>query len=324
MQPEQLLGFDAEELALFKIFHPHALTKTLEALRQGARFVHYTNADTALKIICNEEVWMRKSTCMNDFMEIEHGFDCLKRAYSNQKAKFISVFDSAFPDFSSKLEERFNAWLPSFRNSTYISCISEHDASEDPIGRLSMWRAYGGPAGVALVVHGEPFLRPSDALNAFASPVAYLSDRQFELQYEQLLQGFEDNFLLLRDLGEDQLLHRLFEVFRLATLCTKHPGFAEEREWRIIYSPSLYESAKIRPAVFTFNGVPQKIYKIPLKNVPEEGLYGIEVAELVERVIVGPTQFPLEIREALAIALSEKGVSNSLDIIYVSDIPLRN
>lgn len=324
MDKEMLPGVDAKELALLQIFHPHAFQRVAKALVGNLRFVHYTSADTALKIIQNEEVWMRKSTCMNDFNEIEHGFNCLQRAYREHKERFTAVFEPKFPDFSKKVEDHFNAWLPSIRNSTYISCVSEHDETEDLIGRLSMWRAYGGPVGVAIVVNSGPFLRPSDALQAYTSPVAYLNEMQFSAEYEKLLEGFESNIELIDQLDENQLLGRMFEVFRMAVLCTKHPGFAEEREWRIIYSPSLHESARIIPDIFSFNGVPQKIFKIPLKSVPEEGLFGIEVGQLVERIIIGPTEFPVEIKEALGSVLESKGIELPYGMIWISDVPLRN
>lgn len=48
------------------------------------RFVHYTSADTAKKIIEKEPVWMRQSRCMNDFMEVDYGIDCLKNALDSQ------------------------------------------------------------------------------------------------------------------------------------------------------------------------------------------------------------------------------------------------
>lgn len=319
-----MLDIDPVDLQRLQLFHPFAFNKIASALTSNARFVHYTSADTAMKIIQNEEVWMRKSTCMNDFNEIEHGFNCLQRAYKEHKDRFVAIFDSLFPGLCKRIEDHFNGWLPSFRNSTYIACISEHDDKEDLNGRLSMWRAYGSPRGVALVVEGGPFLRPTDALQAYTSPVAYLSEMQFSEEFVRLLEGFEKGKAVLSAMSEDELLGSLFEVFRMATLCTKHPGFAEEREWRIIYSPSMGESARIKPDIFTFDGVPQRIFKIPLKNVPDEGLYGIEVPEVLDRIIIGPTDFAVEIKEALGVVLETKGIEQPLGMIWISDIPLRN
>ena len=55
---------------------------------------------------------MRKATSMNDFMEIQHGLDCLIPAYNKHKKKFEIVFNGMFPNFSQRLEEIFNKWIP--------------------------------------------------------------------------------------------------------------------------------------------------------------------------------------------------------------------
>ena len=39
-----------------------------------------------------------------------------------------------------------NSWSD-IRLNTYITCVSEHQDSEDKHGRLSMWRAFGGGTG---------------------------------------------------------------------------------------------------------------------------------------------------------------------------------
>ena len=93
------LGLSDEQLRIFGIFHPHNLKKIAFALENNLRFVHYTTADTAIKIIRSKEVWMRKATSMNDFMEIQHGLDCLIPAYKKHKKKFEIVFNGMFPNF---------------------------------------------------------------------------------------------------------------------------------------------------------------------------------------------------------------------------------
>ena len=206
---------------------------------------------------------------------------------------------------------------------TYLTCISEHDADEDRIGQLSMWRAYGGRAGVAVVLNGGVFLRPSHALKAYSSPVAYLWEEEFVAAFAAIVDRIEKEIEFVRAQGKQLVLNSVFAMLRSAMMCTKHPGFREEREWRIIYSPRFDKSQRIIPDVVSINGVPQPVQKIPLKNVPEEGLYGVEIPELVERVIIGPTNFPLEIREATITLLKEKGVVDAKSKVVVSTIPLR-
>jgi hypothetical protein len=260
---------------------------------------------------------------MNDFMEVEHGFECLNAAYKKHKADFLAAIEGIYSGFSGKLESLFNGWLPHFRSDTYITSFSEHDDDEDSIGRLSMWRAYGQEAGVAIIMRNGPFVRPTDALKAYASPVAYLTSSSFEQEFLKLLSGIRENIELLRTLGETSVLHHVFSNFRAAVLCTKHPGFREEREWRIIYSHTFSRSERILEEIVAVDETPQSICKIPLIDVPSEGLFGIEIPTLIDRVIIGPARFPFAIRDAFVALLSSAGMSDAAKRVIVSDIPLR-
>ncbi|UPK31245.1 hypothetical protein [Bradyrhizobium sp. 195] len=66
---------------------------------------YYTSADTAMRILRNGEIWMRKSHLMNDFREIEHGFECLRGEYSKSKPSMDALFDGMFPGFCERLEK---------------------------------------------------------------------------------------------------------------------------------------------------------------------------------------------------------------------------
>jgi len=98
------MDWDADDLKLADIFMPYASKKISEYHTTGKRFVHYTSAEAAASIIQTEKVWMRKSNLMNDFMEIEHGMECLREAYSDDKEhSFKNVIDGIFPKFQRKL-----------------------------------------------------------------------------------------------------------------------------------------------------------------------------------------------------------------------------
>jgi hypothetical protein len=194
----ELPGFTDNQAFLLSVFQPFAFGRVKRAHKRGMLFVHYTTADTAMRIFENNEIWLRKSTCMNDFMEIEHGLDCLSSAYDKNKDLAKSCLGGLFPDIPEMLEQKFRSWLPDFRTDTYIACVSEHGNKktgdeEDRIGRLSMWRAYGGSTGVAIVMNNGPFLRPSDALNAYTNPVAYLGIESFEKEFLRLLKRIQSH-----------------------------------------------------------------------------------------------------------------------------------
>ena len=54
-------------------------------------------------------------------------------------------------------------------------------------------------------------------------------------------------------------------------------------------SPGFEKSDQLIEDIQTIDGIPQPIVKIPLRNIPERGLVGIEVHQLVDRIIVGPS-----------------------------------
>jgi hypothetical protein len=318
------MNLTSEQLQLRQIFNPYAFKKQAEMLSHQGRFVHYTSAEVAVNIIHNKEVWMRKAITMNDFMEIEYGLGCLEAAlFSEPGAKFQAVLNDFYPGFWDDLLPRFSSWIPRFKNETYLTCVSEHLEQEDDIGRLSMWRAYGGTTGVALVLNNGPFLSPSDALNAYTSPVAYLSQEQFKREFKQLVESVEANAGIIATLERERLMQYVFAAFQYAVLSTKHLGFHEEREWRIVHAPNFGAPNNLRYGIEVIRGIPQPVYKIPLKDIPEQGFVGAEIPKLLERVIIGPTQYPGPMYEAFVRLLEDAGVANASRKVCVSHIPLR-
>jgi hypothetical protein len=314
-----------EQKLLFEIFMPYADRRIQRVRDKGIRLVHYTGADEAISIIKNKEVWMRNASCMSDWSEVQHGLDCLTKTYDASRVgdRFRKTLNSVHAGLSDDIEAHFNKFVPWFRNHSYLACVSEHREQENAHGRLSMWRAYGRGTGVGIVLNNTGFLGTSDALKAYVSPVAYLSDKRFGVEFAKIVRKIKDNVDFLRSRDREEIKNRAFNMFLFAALCTKHPGFSEELEWRIVYAPALHPSNRLIRETRTINGIPQTIFKIPLKNVPEEGLLGVEVSEIIERIIIGPTQYPAALRDAFYWALTDAGVKGAHDRIYMSDIPLR-
>jgi hypothetical protein len=312
-----------EEERLMKIFFPFARGRQAAVTMQGIRFAHYTTAEAAMNILRTKEVWMRESSCMNDYMEVEHGLNCVLSAYSGDDKRFKRTIDGILNGVSVDIERLFDSWIPHIKTDTYLTCVSEHDSREDAIGRLSMWRAYGNAAGVALVMNNAVFMAQSTALKAYASPVAYLLDKDFKIEFENITDNIIANADFIRTQDRQLIINVAFHMLRFAALCTKHPGFSEEREWRVIYCPILEKSDYLIKDMQAIRGAPQTIYKIPLKDIPSEDFVGAEIPALIDRIIIGPTQYPLAMWKAFVSLLTDAGVSNPSDKVFVSDIPIR-
>lgn len=308
-----------QEANFFQIFHGYAAGKMNTIELAGGRFVHYTTAENAAKMFAKPYLWLRNSQTMNDFSEIHHGKKVLFETYAGPVGKrFQDAINSLFPDISKEIEKRFDQSLFEFEHDTYLASLSEHDDTEDRYGRLSMWRAYGN---VAMVLNRGVFLRPSDAIRAYTSPVAYMDQPEFEAEFLVMTEKVERETEFLSQFDREMIIGVIFQMFRYAVLCTKHPAFKEEREWRIIYSPS-YQSPMIEKAIETIRGVPQLVYKIPLVDVPGD-LEGAAPAGLVNRVIIGPTQFGAAMYDGLLQGMNGAGIPDAAAKLWISGVPLR-
>lgn len=261
---------------------------------------------------------------MNDFLEVEHGFECLNAAYKSPAGKALSAaMDFHYPGLSQEAVTAFNSWLPGIRGETYITCFSEHMDHEDEHGRLSMWRAYGGDSGVALVIKPDVMFMQNQAVGLIASPVVYWNQEDVETELHKVADRINSSPDFVRSLGREQAKAVAFSMFRFAVLCTKHPGFAEEREWRVISSPLMDTSPLLTPSLEVVKGVPQQIQKIGFSNHPELNIHGLELGELLDRVIVGPTEYPFAIHGALRTLVDSVAASEPAISVAVSRIPLR-
>lgn len=308
-----------------QVFFPYVHQREDWLKENGTNLVHYTSAEAAMNILRTKEIWLRESTCMNDFMEVQHGIDCLSAAYNTHEngKKFQAALNGIFGGITKDVEAKFNESVGLLKSETYLMCLSEHDPNENELGRLSMWRAYSANSGVAIVINTRAPLNDSGALNAFTLPVEYLSDADFADKLGRIAEAIQSEAAFIEKQGRETVANVIFNMLRFGAIATKHPGFKEEKEWRVVYSPKLTPSDHLVKDVKVINGTPQTIFKIPLKNIPERGLRGLEIPEMIERIIIGPTQFPLAMWKAFVTLLADAGVQNPESKVWTSRIPLR-
>jgi len=307
------------------ILMPHASGRLKELNQGGLRLAHYTTAEAALKIIHTRTLWLRNARNMHDFSEVLHGHEQLRRCFdhAHKGDRFRNALNACLPTLGDTVIKEFNNWWNSIQGETYIACFSEHKTSEDEHGRLSMWRGFAsGSAGVAMV------MRPPDSyaalpLRVVMSPVAYFSPTELSEEIERVITNIEQNVDWLKGLQADYLVGVGMMVLMMAVTSLKHPGFYEEEEWRLIYSPSKLSSPFVVRATETINGIPQVIHKIPLENKPIANINGVEIPQLIERIIIGPTPYGGSIRAAIVQALHDVGVANAESKVINSGIPLR-
>ncbi len=334
MTPE----FMQRAIRLERIFMPYAQRQRREIyVRQtnaepapGAviRFAHYTSAHAAMSIINEKRIWMRNTKCMSDYSEVQHGFAMLREFFSEDnkdRERLLSALDACSPGVAAEAINLFDGWLSDTTLNTYITSISEHDASEDALGRLSMWRAFGGSAArVAFVFRISYAPDIYDTLPIMFSPVAYLSKERMHGVLREVIDNINSERTFLVNIDRTTLVTAVFQTLLAAITCLKHEGFHEEREWRVIHFPKRQPSPLIKQVVKEVAGVPQPIFLLPLDEGVSPALSAIDFVRMFDRLIIGPSPYPWPMYEAFTAALSAAGVKDPMSKVFVSDIPIRS
>lgn len=312
---------------LSSIFEPYWTERRQSLVKSKGRFVHYTSADSAIKIIQTKSIWMRNARCMNDYNEIAHGFTLLRKLLHEPDIgkSLEGAIDGLKKGTLHEVFSAFDYWWNNIQSNTFICSISEHDDSEDRHGRLSMWRAYGQQSAKAAVVINAPF-EPRNAakgLSLFLRPALYFTEDLLRREIMRVINDIEENTAFLSTLKPQIIAGQVFVWLLLTTVCLKHDGFKEEREWRVICLPKLRSSKFILSNIETVQGIPQLVYKMPLQEVPDEDIVGISIPQLVERIIIGPTEYPYPLSNAFILELEKAGVKDAASRVILSGIPLR-
>jgi len=290
------------------------------------RYVHYTTADAALKIIESKRLWMRSTTCMADFREVEHGYDMLGGFFSDQAnyRHFCQACDDCAPGMAKEAIDLFNGWWSHIRFGIYVASVSEHVSSEDRFGRLSMWRAFGSGQPRVAVVISVPWISGAvDAMGLSFNPVTYMGRDGTHSMIQCVMGNVVRKRDFLRQQGPEQVKTMLFSMLLSGVACVKHEGFSEEREWRAVLAPKLRTSDLLESVTETVRGIPQLVYKIPLDETKSPLISGLEFSRIFDRIIIGPSPYPFVMADAFARALEAAGVSDASSKVCASDIPIR-
>lgn len=311
------------DITPYEIFFPNAAREYALAKENNIRFVHYTSAECAYKIIDGEQAWMRKSSTMNDLSEVRHGFRTIENSIKNPI--FKDTLNKIFPELFEEVYDAFKGHETCLIDETYVFSVSVHgstDQDEDLLGRLSMWRAYGQGNGIALVLNSAPFMSEDDDLGVFTSPVMYGNASKVDNELLNILANINKNIDLIRSIDRQHILYAILQALCFGATSLKHPGFKEEQEWRVLYNEIFSNLGLVKPTIEMeiIGGIPQKVIKIDLK---EEVVPGLGVKDFINKILIGPTAHSKTLRESFINLLERKGVEQAEKKVVVSDIPLR-
>jgi len=326
-----------ERLLLNKIFFPTAIKDWEEHYNsENLHFVHYTSAEAFSSILEHEEIWLRDVRAMNDTQEVKYGYDMIKETMQkeNIKEKMTEAFVACGEDVAKSASNAIDFFLKegfeSFLTEVFVACLAEHQSFEDDHGRLSMWRGYNkGGTGVAIILN-KNIMDEDTILPVFLSGVDYIDRNETEEKIEEIVNNIHKNSQklstihqrMLRKGQQSGICADLIRALIFAPICIKHPGFSEEKEWRIIHMPEFQYEEELPKKHQCINGTIQKIYTIPLDKDTAEKT-GMSLDSIIDKVIIGPCKFPDVTKEGIISLMKEKGILDAEKRVVISGIPLR-
>lgn len=290
---------------------------------------HYTSVETLAKIMTNDELWLSHPLLMNDDQEMKWGFVEGQTQFRNHSGlrQACNIMSVDYDVLAQAFENRFDEFATNHAYDIYVACFCKHDP-DDADGLLSMWRGYGANGGGAAIVLDTGKLVAADGSPLVLAPVAYASTVQRQKWVATKLDNLAIAIQSEKPSHDDlqAVASALVERLKIFALFTKHTGFSEEREWRLVYMSDrdpkgLYEpmlSYAVSPV-----GISPK-FKLQLKRNMVEELLDLSITPLVSSILIGPTAGDALSVMSIKRMLTQMGKSELVGRVKTSSTPFRN
>jgi hypothetical protein len=288
---------------------------------------HYTSVPVLESILRTNEIWFSHPLLMNDPQEVTFGLNAAAQLlFTSESIRTACQSSHRFDTLKNTFIFWFNRFAKEHLPNTFVLCFFEH-ATDDHDGLLSMWRGYGDQGSGVAIVFDTAQVVPRDDSFLIIAKLHYGSedDRRDGIQ---VLLGRCAEILKNNAIPDDKLVICSFFIFQRLkqfAIFTKHHGFHEENEWRVVYMRDIAESELLNHMIGCWNGPrgPEPKLKFKLETIagmPETENLSLE--RLVDRIILGPISTPLAV-SACANMVESLGHPELKDRIRRSTIPFR-
>lgn len=288
---------------------------------------HYTTISAMERIMCTNEIWFSNPLLMNDVEELRFGIQQGTRAFhESEDLRTACRTSSRWDILASAFEQCYAEFEGQHAFDTYVLCFSEHDAGNFD-GVLSMWRGYGGNGDGAAIVIDTSKINVNEESPLIISRVHYASAESRLAWIDTKLRQFA-NILTDLSLADDELpiaAYAIFDRLRVFSLFTKHYGFHEEREWRIVYMSYRDRERRFSHMLHYSTGERGIEPKLKFRVEPIPGLTDEDLSldKLMHSIILGPTvSNPMAVKSVCRM-LELTGHGELLDRLKVSTTPFR-
>jgi hypothetical protein len=322
-----------EFLAIWRTFLPLSERLRLVTSQRHGLLAHYTSVPTIEQILRTKQMWLSNPLYMNDMQEMRAGISlaCQKfpdaaRAAAGSEARAVILINA------------FNNYFSHFDNQTafdtYIFCLCRQEP-DDKDGILSMWREYGSRGNGAAIVFNLEKVNFSPISPLVIAEVTYVSNAERAILLDAHLQEWIKITQTL-NLPDDHLYVAAREAFlftKAIALTTKHRGFEEEHEVRVVYSPD-YDPRGYLKSCLDYHVVPSGVVpklKYSFGNTytptdvadPPTPLETGALTDLLEFFLLGPTGSSVLAQKSFVRMLERLNLHAFTDRVFASSIPLR-
>jgi len=288
---------------------------------------HYTTIQTIERIIQSKQMWFSNPLYMNDIDEVRFGLIEGESAITSSQALSDAcgspdrkkLFMDAYGHYSRHYIEDHLA-------DTYVLCFSRHEPTDND-GLLSMWRGYGGNGNGAAIVIDTAKLNALPTSSLILAHVEYATTQTRRDWLAALVTQFS-GILAAQNLPDEQIhiaASALLNRVKLAALFSKHKGFDEEKEWRVVYMRERDQYKVFDPMLSymtSARGIEKKL-KFKITHQPGATSEDLSLSKVVDRIILGPTISSPNAAAAFKRMLAEHGEPDLIARVFASTIPFR-
>jgi len=289
---------------------------------------HYTSVATLEKIVSTDQVWLSNPLYMNDLEEMHFAMNAGAEGFRTSPYLSAACDSSRRHTFLvKKFDELFSNFDRNHALDTYVMCLSEHSPGRDD-GLLSMWRGYGANGNGVAIVFDTANLSPNNDSPLIVGKVRYQSHPQRLEWIDKKLYDLAEVLATTERTDGDLSLaaHHFIERLKLFALFTKHDGFSEEQEWRVVYMNERDPKALMKPMfgyAITSRGVEPKL-KLELSKVAHVLGSGVTLETLIVQIILGPSISSTLSEDSVRRMLIIAGKESLSFLVSASSIPFRS
>jgi Protein of unknown function (DUF2971) len=288
---------------------------------------HYTSVAVLEAILRNKELWFSNPLFMNDLEEVRFGMTVGANLFlGSPEIEPACGSKQRFDTLRSAFNNLNNAFANEHVLDLYVFCLSQH-AKEDNDGLLSMWRGYGGNGSGAAIVLDTAKITAREDLPLVVAKVHYGTAEQRMDRLKRYITQFA-GILQTSRLPDDKLWLASFYFFQRLkqfSIFTKHRGFLEEDEWRIVYLKDR-DGANSFDKMLSYTVGPRGVeprLKLKIDAIPGTPEMNISLAEVVDRIILGPSVSSPLAHAAIVRMVERLNFSELRNRIFSSTIPFR-